>query len=208
MKFQLAMDMTNEDQFWEVLSKTQDLIDIVEIGNIGTYLGAQLIPKVRAKYPRLEIVWDQNVRSLYANIPAINLGADYVSVDASATDEDFILHLEYAKKLNCKIVANMNVDTAGSAQMFRLEDLGVDQISFHPNAHERLYPAGDVLQLQIAKLILRQAEISVHGGFTLGNVYPVLEFKPDVVVVGAAIWSSADPRKITKDFHELLAKYR
>ncbi len=208
MKFQLAMDMTNEGQFWNVLNQTQDLIDILEIGNIGMYLGAQLISKVREKYPRLTILWDQNVRDLYNNIPAINLGADYVTVDASASDEDFILHLEYAHKLNCKVVANLNADTAGSAQMLRLEELGVDQISFHPNVHANLYPAGDTLQLQIAKLLLTQTELSTHGGFTPANIFPVLELKPDIVCVGAAIWNDPNPRRITQNFVELLQKYK
>lgn len=207
MKLQLAMDMTNEDLFWNVLSKTHDLIDIVELGNIGMYLGAQLIPKVRAKYPKLEILWDQNVKYLYANIPAINLGADYVTVDAAASDEDFELHLEYAHKLGCKVVGNLNAETAGSAQMIRLEELDVDQISFHPNAHQDLFPTGDVLQLQIAKLVLNQAEISTYGGFTLGNVYPVLALKPDIVCVGAAIWNDDDPRRAAQSFRALIEKY-
>jgi 3-keto-L-gulonate-6-phosphate decarboxylase len=206
MKFQLAMDMANEDLFWSVLYKTHDLIDIVEIGNVGTYLGAQMIPRVRARYPKLEILWDQNVKFLDANIPPIDLGADYVTVDADATDEEFMLHLEYAHKLNCKVVASMNDDTAGSAQMIRLEKLGVDEIAFHPNVYHNQYPVGDVLQLKIAKLVTNRTKLLAYGGFTLDNIFPVVELKPDVICVGGAIWHSADPRKVAQQFVEVLKR--
>lgn len=206
MKFQLAMDMTNEDLFWDVLYKTHDQIDIVEIGNIGMYLGAQLIPKVRAKYPKLEILWDQNAKYLYANIPAINLGADYVTVDADATDEEFELHLEYAHKLHCKVVANMNEVTASSAQLIRLEELGVDEIALHPNVYHNQCPVGDVLQLKIAKLVTSRTQLLTYGGFTLENISPVVALKPDVVCVGGAIWHNKEPQKITQKFIEIIKR--
>lgn len=206
MKFQLGMDMTNEELFWDVLYKTHDLIDIVEIGYIGGYLGAQLIPKVHERYPDLEILWDQNAMYLSGNIPPINMGANYVTVDSESSDDELTLQIEYAHKLNCKIVAKMNAETDGSAQMIRLERLGVDVIGFNPNIYHNRYPVGDVLQLKIAKLATNHTKLMTYGGFTLDNIFPVVELKPDIVCVGGAIWHSAEPRRVTQRFIEILER--
>ncbi len=207
MKLQIAMDMTSIDQYWDVLDKVHDLVDIIEIGNIGMYEGARLIPLTKEKYPDNEVLWDQKVQFLYSNIPAIDLGADYVSVDADANDDTFRSHLEYCHKKGCKVVGDMITASAGSVQMLRLEGLGVDQISFHPNAHHDRYPVGDVMQLQIAQIVVEHTEISAYGGFTLDNVRPVLELRPQVICVGAAIWKAEDPRKVTLAFRELMKEY-
>lgn len=208
MKFQIAMDMTSVDLYWDVLEKINDLVDIIEIGNIGMYEGARLIPMTRDKYPKAEILWDQKVQFLYTNIPAIDLGADYVSVDADAPDAFIKEHLEYAHKKNCKIVGDMITETAGSAQMIRLEKLGVDQISFHPNAHEDRYPMGDVMQMQVARIVVEHTEICAYGGFTAANVEPLLVLKPEVVCVGAAVWAAEDPRKATQEFLDVMKKFQ
>lgn len=207
MKLQIAMDMTSVEQYWSVLEKVHDLVDIIEIGNIGMYEGARLIPMTRAKYPENEILWDQKVQFLYSNIPAIDLGADYVSVDANAPDSYFQAHLEYGHKKGCKIVGDMITETAGSALMIRLEELGVDQISFHPNAHHDRYPMGEVKQMQCARTVVEHTEICAYGGFTLENIRPVLELKPEVVCVGAGIWAAEDPRAATLAFLDLMKQY-
>ncbi len=207
MKLQIAMDMTSVDQYWDVLEKVHDLVDIIEIGNIGMYEGARLIPMTREKYPENEILWDQKVQFLYTNVPAIDLGADYVSVDADAPDAFFQEQLEYAHKKGCKVVGDMITESAGSVQMKRLEKLGVDQISFHPNAYEEHYPMGDVLQMKIARLMVNHTEICAYGGFTLENIRPVLELKPEVVCIGAAIWKAEDPRAVTQAFRAIMKEY-
>jgi len=205
MKLQIAMDMTTKEVFWDVLEKIHDLIDIIELGNIATFTGADFIPIVKEKYPGKEIVWDMKVAFLYTNIPAIDLGADYVSVADNATDQDFIEHLEYCHARGCKVIGDM-VTAAGSRGFIRLEKLGVDQISFYPNAFDK-YPVGDVKQFEIGKLLVKNTEMAPYGGFTPENVIPVLELKPDVLIVGKAIWDAEDPRAVTLKFRELMEQY-
>ena len=50
-------------------------------------------------------------------------------------------------------------------------------------------------------------EVSTYGGFTLENVRPVLECKPHILVVGAAIWKAEDPRAVTEAFLKLMKEY-
>ena len=57
MKLQIACDMTDVDLMWKVLDATHDLIDIIELGNIGQYEGARIIPMVKERYPECEIMW-------------------------------------------------------------------------------------------------------------------------------------------------------
>lgn len=207
MKLQIAMDMTDVKLYWEVLEKVADLIDIIEIGNIGMYEGARLIKETKERYPNHEILWDQKVQFLYTNIPAIDYGAHYVSVDADAPDDFIKDHIEYCHKKGCKVVGDMITLSAGSAQMIRLENLGVDQISFHPNAHHDRYPMGEVKQMEVAKIVVEHTEICAYGGFTVENCDPILALTPEIICVGAAIWAAEDPRAVTLAFREKMAKY-
>ena len=72
MKLQIACDMTDVDLMWKVLDATHDLIDIIELGNIGQYEGARIIPMVRERYPECEIMWDQKQSMLYTDVLNIN----------------------------------------------------------------------------------------------------------------------------------------
>ena len=207
MNLQIACDMTDIDLMWKVLDATYDLIDIIELGNIGQYEGARIIPMVREKYPNCEIMWDQKQSMLYTDVPAFESGADYVSVDSRSTYETFQQHFAMREKYGSKIVCDMIGDFEGPTKAIYAEKIGCDQISFHPNLDHDAYPVGDVKRLKYIKDAVDKIEVSTYGGFTLENVRPVLECKPDVLVVGAAIWKAEDPRAVTLKFRELMKEY-
>ena len=207
MKLQIACDMSDVDLMWKVLDATHDLIDIIELGNIGMYEGAKLIPVVKQKYPECEILWDQKQSMLYTDVPAFEFGADYISVDSRSTDETFREHLEMREKYGSKIVADMFGDFEGPATALKFERMGCDQVSFHPNLDYDAYPMGDVKKLKYIMDAVDHIEVSTYGGFTVENVRPVLECRPDIICVGAAIWRAEDPRAVTLKFRELMKEY-
>lgn len=207
MKLQIACDMTDVNLMWKVLDATHDLIDIIELGNIGMYEGARLIPLVKEKYPECEIMWDQKQSMLYTDVPAFEFGADYVSVDSLSTMETFQAHFEMREKYGSKICCDMMGEFEGAAKAQWAEKIGCDQVSFHPNLDHNAYPVGDVKKLKYIVDAVDKIEVSTYGGFTLENVRPVLECRPDVLVVGAAIWKAEDPRAVTIKFRELMKEY-
>ena len=207
MKLQIACDMTTLDLMWKVLDATHDLIDIIELGNIGQYEGARIIPMVRERYPECEIMWDQKQSMLYTDVPAFEFGADYVSVDSRSSDEVFQRHFRMREKYGSKIVCDMMGEFEGAAKAMHAEKIGCDQVSFYPNIDHDAYPVGDVLKLKFIQAAVKNIEVSAYGGFTLENVRPVLECRPDVIVVGAAIWKAEDPRAVTLKFREMMKEY-
>lgn len=204
MKLQIAMDMTTIEEYWRILEEVHEYIDIIEIGNIGTYEGTRLIPMTKEKYPDKEVVWDQKAHLLYFNIPAIDMGADYVSMDVYASDKEYELTVEYAHAKGCKVIGDMETCDMGSASMIRLERLNVDQVSFFPNAHIENYPAGDTEQLEIAQKVLKRCEMCAYGGLTVDNIKPVLALKPDIVAVGAGLFKADNPKLAAKTIKEMM----
>lgn len=207
MKLQIAMDMEDINLYWKILDEVADLVDIIEIGGIGIFEGCKLIPATREKYPDKEILWDGKTTDFYNSIGPIDLGADYVSVCSDASDQCFKDHLEYAHKHGCKVVGDMYTETSGSNALMRLEKLGCDQISMHPNARMEAYPVGDVFNLKFAKDVVDHTEISAYGGFTVENCRPVLDLHPDIIVVGGAIFRAENPREATIAFLDLMKEY-
>ena len=207
MKLQIACDMTDIDLMWKVLDATHDLIDIIELGNIGQYEGARLIPMCKERYPECEVMWDQKQVMLYTDVPAFELGADYVSIDARSTDAVIQQHFAMREKYGSKVVYDMIGDFEGPAHALHAEKIGCDQVSFHPNLDPEAYPVGDVKKLKYIMDAVDHIEVSTYGGFTVENVRPVLECRPDVIVVGAAIFTAEDPRAVTLKFRELMKEY-
>lgn len=203
MKLQIAMDMTTIEEYWRILDEVHEYIDIVEIGNIGTYEGTRLIKMTKEKYPDKEVVWDQKADLLYFNIPAIDTGADYVSMNALASDKEYELCVEYAHKKGVKVIGDIETCDLGSATMIRLERLGVDQVSCFPNARMENYPAKDMDQIEIAQKVLH-CEICCYGGLTVDNIKPVIDLKPDIIAVGAGIYKADNPKLAAKTIKEMM----
>lgn len=208
MKLQIAMDMYDMDLYWKVLEQVHDVVDIVELGNIAGLGGSRLIGETREKYPDLCILWDAKATHYYPCMGVIDAKPAYLSMSSDADDFNYKMTIELAHAKGVKVIGDLLPGYDSPNQIHRLVDLGVDQISFHPNADPKKYPMGDVLLLDYVQAIApKDMELAAYGGFTLENVHPVLERKPEIIVVGAAIWKAEDPRAEAIRWNELLRKY-
>lgn len=208
MKLQIAMDMYNMDMYWKVLEQVHDIVDIVELGNMAGLGGSRLIDETREKYPDLCILWDMKANHFYPCVGVLESKPAYISMASDADDENLKATIELAHSKGVKVIGDLLPGYNSPNQIHRLIDLGVDQITGHPNADPKKFPMGDVLLLDIIKAMTpKHIEIASYGGFTLDNVHPVLERKPDIVVVGSAIYASKDPRAEAIKWKELLKEY-
>lgn len=210
MKLQLAMDMTDWDLYWDVLEQCHEYADFIEIGIMGTVGGARLISLTHEKYPDAVIVYDSKSDLAFRTVRTVPFGPDYYSVSASANDKNLDEIVDCCHKAGVKVIGDAVTIRGcnGPEDMLRLLRRPIDQISLHPDADSRKYPVGDTFMLQIAKALApADMEISVYGGFTKENVAPVLELKPDIVVVGKDIWNADDPKASIIAWKELLAEY-
>lgn len=209
MKLQLAMDMYDENLYWDVLEKTHDLIDLLELGNIGGRMGTKLICDTREKYPDLVIVWDQKATHFYPCMGACDDKPDFLSFTTDAEDNQIEKIVKLCREKGVGIIGDMYVGHNGPEDVQKVLKYGCDQISFHPNADSTKYPMGDVMILDYAKAIIgdRKIDISAYGGMTRKNVRPVLERKPDIIVIGQDIWNVPDPRQACIEWRELMKEY-
>lgn len=208
IKLQVAMDMTDLDLYWKVLEEVHDLADIIEIGLIAHRGGSVLIEQTREKYPDSVIVWDTKEAHFITNSTIIPLKPDYLSVASFADIENIEATVKMAHEYGVKVIGDFLPGHNGPDDVIRMCSLGVDQVSAHPNADSRKYPMGDTFVYDYVKALAPEGmEISTYGGFTPENVLPLLERKPDIVVVGQSIWKDNDPRESTKRWKKLLAEY-
>ena len=208
MLLQLALDCESAERAIEVCDQCHDVIDIIEAGQVANTEGAKFVKVLKERYPKKPVVWDMKINNFYTARPAIDFGADYVSFVQDSPVEEIIEGVKYAHEHNCKVIGDMVFTKCDAEKMLMLEELGCDQISLYPNYVQDHAPQlHDTVALQVAKLILKKAEISVYGGLNLSNMTPVCELKPDIIAVGQAIWNVKKPREAAIAIKEFMNKY-
>ena len=205
MKLQIALDCTSAERAIEVMDQVKDVVDIIELGQVGVVQGAIFIKEMQKRYPDLEIILDLKVNHIYSYLPAIEYGVDYISV-ADMPEERLEETVEQAHKGGVKVVGDVGYSCCDAKSMYDYAKYGCDQLSFFPFiSHEN----SSLLPLKLANLVKEETniEISVYGALTVNNLIPVLELTPDIVVVGAAIWNAENPRQAALEIRDLMNRY-
>lgn len=205
MLLQIALDMETQEKAIGVLDQVHDLIDIIEAGLVANVEGSKIVKVFKDRY-NLPVIWDQKVTDIWDCYPAIDFGADFISLNSETPYDRFANAVKYAHEHNCQVIADFCWETCNAEKMLKFEELGADQISLYPN-YDHSKPAADTINLQVAKTVVKRADISVYGSLSVDNMIPVLELKPDILVVGMAIWKAENPREAALAIRELMKKY-
>jgi 3-keto-L-gulonate-6-phosphate decarboxylase len=205
VKLQLALDTWAAEHSFKVMDQVKDLIDYVELGNIGNSEGVNFIKTIKTKYPGIPIIWDQKSCSPYNCKPPIEAGTDYISIARCGEDvAQTVYKMAHAK--GAKVIGDIVHEGWDGEKVFIFARTGCEQISFYPFISPE---DNDTLPLKLVNLFKEKYgfETSVYGSLTVDNMKPVLELKPDIVVIGKAIFEAANPREATLKIKDLLAKY-
>ncbi|QQO08534.1 hypothetical protein [Breznakiella homolactica] len=205
MKLQLAFDNSSAEDFFRVMDQVKDVIDVFELGWLGNHLGAIFIKEAKAKYPNIPLVWDQKSATMFDCMPPVEYGADYVSI-AFCSEPVAKAAVDLAHPKGVKVVGDIVHSACDGQAILKFARVGCDEISLFPFMG---YDNPDVTPLKVANVMREQngLPISVYGKLTVDNMKPVLELKPDIVVIGAAIVQAADPRTEAMKIKDLMAKY-
>ena len=205
MKLQFAMDKSDLEKNFRVVEEIKDLIDMVELGGLGLYTGLGGIKMVREKFPGLTLVWDQKCCSTFSNNQAIDHQPDFISI-ARMDDDTAKKTVDYAHSKGVKVVGDVQMLAMNGFEIMKYLKAGCDEISlFAVLSHDDRYP----LPTKIAQIFREKYgfKFSVWGKLTRDNMIPVLECKPDILVIGTAIYDAPNPREETLKIKELMAKY-
>lgn len=206
MKLQLALDTCNTDEALQIVGEVESSIDIVEIGTpmILEY-GMEPVRKVSAQYPNKWVIADTKIMDageFEAEI-AFNAGASIVSVMGITNDETINGAVKAAKKANGKVLADMMCVTNLEERAKELVELGVDYICVH-TAHDVQGTQSPFASLARVQRSVGSKKCAIAGGINKESVNKVIEYNPEVVIVGNGITGQVDKAEVAKSISDIL----
>ncbi|MGS2779831.1 3-hexulose-6-phosphate synthase [Robertmurraya sp. GLU-23] len=206
MKLQLALDTCNTDEALQIVGEVESSIDIVEIGTpmILEY-GMEPVRKVSAQYPTKWVIADTKIMDageFEAEI-AFNAGASIVSVMGITNDETIKGAVKAAKKANGRVLADMMCVTNLEERAKELVELGVDYICVH-TAHDVQGTQSPFASLARVQRSVGSKKCAIAGGINKESVNKVIEYNPEVVIVGNGITGQVDKAEVAKTISDIL----
>lgn len=207
MKLQMAVDMCDTKQLLELVDMMHDLVDIVEVGTPMIILEGQLpVRSLREKYPNLTILSDTKIMdggSLEARY-AFEAGADIVTVLAAADDITIKSVVDEAQKYGKEVMADMiNIaDVVGCVK--RLEKLNVDYICVHTASDVQATGKTPLEDLEKTVATVKKAKVAVAGGINSRIIKPIVELRPNVVIIGSSLACAPDPRQAAITYQKII----
>jgi len=205
MKLQLAFDNSSKEEFYSIMEQVKDVIDVVELGWLGNHLGAIFIKEVKEKYPDIPLVWDQKSATMFDCMPPVEYGADYVSI-AFCNGAVARAAVDLAHPKGIKVVGDLVHSACDGQAVLKFVEAGCDEISLFPFMS---YEDHDVMPLKVVNVMKERYgfQVSVYGKLTVDNMRPVLEQKPDIIVIGGAIVKAKNPREEALKIKALMNEY-
>ncbi len=208
-KLQIALD-GDLPAALDILAQVQPFIDIAEIGTPLVFReGMSSVRQIRAAWPRLELVADLKIMDAgqaEADI-AFEAGADCATVMALASDATIAAALRSARDHQKRIMVDMMqvADPLGRAR--ELLALGCDLLCLHTAHDLQAAQASPYAQLAQLRRALPQAGLAIAGGVKRPALDDILPLAPQVIIVGSAITSAAEPREAARLLHERIHRY-
>lgn len=204
MKLQIAFDLIDLDKAIEIAYKIADQTDIIEIGTLLIYKhGAKAIETFRTHFPQKTLLADVKVidRGKEASTLILNAGADWITVMAGTSKDVIHSVCTTAHNLNKKVMLDLLDSTSPGQSALDAKSLGVDALLFHQTFDEEQ----PMLFLDRWDMVKgnTQLPIFVSAKITRDSIQPLLDVKPDGLIIGKAITSADNPEEEAKYFYEI-----
>lgn len=205
MKLQVALDFGTIEEAKEILRDIGDYIDIVEIGAISTPYGYTALREIKAEFPNLEYLADIKIADggNYFAKELYKQGADYVTVLGIVEDETIKGAIAAGKETGIKIVADMLGCKNFLERVKELDEMGIDYISVHTPADLQLTHT-PFEHLKYARMIVKNAKLSVAGGIGPDNINEVLPYRPEIIISGSALTGCGNRAAAAKALREAI----
>ncbi|MCY3832765.1 MAG: orotidine 5'-phosphate decarboxylase [Chloroflexi bacterium] len=208
-KLQLALDEDLPSAL-SVLTAVHPHIDIAEIGTPLVFReGMKALRRIRGAYPQLTLTADLKIMDAGAAEAEIALeaGADIVTVMAVAADATIEGALNSAGAHGKRVMVDMMQAADPRARALELASMGCDLLCLH-TAHDQQGSLGSpYAQLAELREALPAIHLAIAGGVALSDLERILPLKPQIIIVGSAITSSADPGASARQFQQRIRDY-
>jgi 3-hexulose-6-phosphate synthase len=208
MELQLALDFIDAGKGMAVARSVADCIDVLELGTPFSLVNPMtIVREAKDALPGVRVLADYKIMdagNLIARM-AFDAGADITTVSARTWDGTIEEVVAAARSLGRQVLVDMmGVPEAEMARRGReVEALGADYICVHRaiSVKGSASPEGPLRTLRDA---VTKSKIAVAGGITPDTLAKVVPCGPDLVIVGSAITSAADPRAMVKTMRGIM----
>lgn len=205
MKLQAAIDKGNTEKIVEIAESIHDVIDILEIGTPvllreGTYPAKEL----KKLYPKLCILADSKIVDGGA-IECEDLcknGADIVTVLALAEKETIKEVVDTAHYFGKKVMADFICVENINEKAEKLLELQVDYCEVHTGVDVQKKGCTPLTELRSLREQFPDMQIAVAGGINKYNIKQYVEYGPEIIIAGKAIYQQENIRKAVLDLKQ------
>ncbi|MFX0560482.1 3-hexulose-6-phosphate synthase [Tepidibacillus infernus] len=205
MKIQLALDRLTKERCFELVEKTANMVDWIEIGTgIIKEYGMAIIREMKKTYPSKTIVADMKTcdAGKYEAIQAFEAGADITTVMAFSADKTIKDTLDIANQFNKRVMIDL-LGIKGKKRIYELKGLGVNLISLHIGKDMQEESSLDNNIFNLVKGI-SGFEIAVAGGINIDNLPTIVKNSPNILIIGSAITKAKKPDEVALKIRELI----
>jgi len=210
MELQLALDFVNMDEAIALMELMGTSVDIIEAGTpLLLREGTEVLRRLRARNPKIRILADAKiVDGGYAEAKMLfDAGADIVTVLAVASSETLAAVQSAANECAGIVAADMIASSQPLDDLAKVAAAGIQIACVHRATDRGSWGTENSRLLEQVASAARSAgnlRIMVAGGLSLGTIPSVRSLSPDIVVVGGAIVSAADPAKAAREIRDAL----
>lgn len=196
MKLQLALDVLTLDEALTLARAVRQEVDRFEMGTpFLLEYGMEAVRRFRQEFPEKEILADTKIMDAGAleAESAFRAGADLVTVLAVTDLATVQACVEAADHAGKRVVADMICVSDLAARAKELERLGIHGAAVHTGVDQQAKGRTPLSDLKVLKDSVSGVEVSVAGGISRKTLPQYCALAPDVLIIGGAIASAADP---------------
>lgn len=206
MKLQIAIDSMTDDESLKFIQSIEQYADIIEIGTPLIYrYGLKFVSKVNEKISTAQLLADAKIVDAGALESRMFLenGADIVTVLGGASNTTIKEARAVVQDFWAKLMIDL-IDTPLQKKTARVKELhkfGCDYFCIHrPSDTE----TEEELFLPDFSSISSELSLAVAGGINGENIRRVIDYVPEVIIIGSAITEATDPKAQAKKFSQII----
>jgi 3-hexulose-6-phosphate synthase len=209
MKLQIALDFLSLQDALKISEEVSDYVDILEVGTpLILKEGLKAVKKVKQRFPKKTILADLKIADAGAQEAAMayEMGADVVTVLASASDSTIKLAIRSARELKKEIMADLILVKDVYQRSLELQKMGVDYICLHTAFDDQKATKHSFQELAKLKNGL-SIQIAVAGGISELSLDKILPANPDIIVVGSALTGASNRGEMARRLKQSMKSY-
>lgn len=207
-QLQVVFDHGKRHELIRIADILADHTDIIEIGypELVTF-GLDIVKEIHDAHPNVKLCVDAKVFHGGSGVTrrCFEAGASIVTVLAYAPNPVIQQMVRHAHEYGGKIMCDMDGVRQIGKRTAEVDALGVDYVSIssgymmeheydlHKPTHGSIFQLRPLDQAGAVKRNLLHAGLAIGTGITMDNINAVMKLKPEIVMVGRAIFQGDDP---------------